>query len=55
MGNKVDDQFMLFYGATVACVPWAYLPEILPLYARSKGSATAVSSNWIWVSGIVEL
>ncbi|VUC36527.1 unnamed protein product [Clonostachys rosea] len=40
--------FMLIYGATVACVPWAYVPEILPLHVRSKGSALAVSSNWIW-------
>ncbi|KAK2596742.1 hypothetical protein QQS21_006197 [Conoideocrella luteorostrata] len=40
--------FMLIYGATVACVPWAYVPEILPLHVRSKGSAVAVSSNWIW-------
>lgn len=42
--------FMLIYGATVACIPWVYVPEILPLHVRAKGSAIAISSNWIWVS-----
>ncbi|GAM35110.1 hypothetical protein TCE0_015f03161 [Talaromyces pinophilus] len=40
--------FMLIYGATVACIPWVYVPEILPLNVRAKGSAIAISSNWIW-------
>lgn len=25
-----------------------YVPEILPLHARAKGTAVGISSNWIW-------
>lgn len=39
---------MLFFGATTNCVPWVYVPEILPLHVRAKGTAVAISSNWIW-------
>lgn len=26
-----------------------YVPEILPLHARAKGTAIGISSNWLWV------
>ena len=41
--------YMLIFGATANCVPWVYVPEILPLHARSKGTAVGISSNWLWV------
>ncbi|KXH28937.1 hypothetical protein CSIM01_13339 [Colletotrichum simmondsii] len=40
--------YMLIYGATVNCVPWVYVPELLPLSARTQGTAVGISSNWIW-------
>lgn len=40
--------YMLCFGATANCIPWVYVPEILPLHARAKGSAIGVSSNWLW-------
>jgi hypothetical protein len=30
--------------------PRVYVPEILPLHARAKGTAIGISSNWLWVS-----
>ncbi|KAK9428528.1 general substrate transporter [Lipomyces doorenjongii] len=39
--------FMLIYGMSMASVPWCYVPEILPLHARARGTATAISCNWI--------
>ena len=42
-------KYMLIFGASVNCIPWCYVPEILPLHARSKGTAVGISSNWIWV------
>lgn len=42
--------YMLFFGATANCIPWVYVPEILPLHARAKGTAIGISSNWLWVS-----
>lgn len=33
---------------SVNCVPWVYVPEILPLDARTRGTAIGVSSNWLW-------
>lgn len=42
--------YMLIFGASVNCIPWVYVPEILPLHARAKGTAVGISSNWIWVS-----
>lgn len=39
---------MLFFGATMNCVPWVYVPEILPLHVRAKGTAVAISGNWLW-------
>lgn len=40
--------YMLIYGMTANCVPWVYVPEILPLDARTRGMAIGTSSNWIW-------
>jgi MFS family permease len=40
--------YMLIFGMTVNCVPWVYVPEILPLEARARGTAIGVSSNWLW-------
>ena len=39
---------MLIFGATVNVVPWVYGPEILPLEARSRGTAISVSAHWTW-------
>lgn len=38
---------MLIFGATANCIPWVYVPEILPLHVRAKGTAVGVSSNWV--------
>lgn len=40
--------YMLIFGMSVNCVPWVYTPEILPLEARTKGTAVGISSNWLW-------
>ncbi|KAL4992052.1 general substrate transporter [Aspergillus falconensis] len=40
--------YMFAFGASVNCIPWVYVPEILPLHARAKGTAVGISSNWIW-------
>ena len=40
--------YMLVFGASMNCVPWVYVPEILPLHARTRGTAIGVSSNWLW-------
>lgn len=40
--------YMFAFGASVNCVPWVYVPEILPLQARTRGTAVGVSSNWLW-------
>lgn len=45
--------FTLIYGMSVNCVPWVYVPEILPLNARTRGTAIGVSSNWIWNFAVV--
>jgi MFS family permease len=42
--------YMLIFGMSVNCVPWVYVPEILPLEARTQGTAIGISSNWLWVS-----
>ncbi|KAL1610619.1 hypothetical protein SLS60_002289 [Paraconiothyrium brasiliense] len=34
--------------ATANCIPWVYVPEILPLHVRAKGTAVGISANWIW-------
>ncbi|OJJ38006.1 hypothetical protein ASPWEDRAFT_27321 [Aspergillus wentii DTO 134E9] len=40
--------FTLIYSASASAIPWCYVPEILPLHARAKGTAIGVSSNWLW-------
>ncbi|KUI62887.1 Sugar transporter STL1 [Cytospora mali] len=40
--------YMLIFGATANCIPWVYVPEILPLHVRAKGTAVGISSNWLW-------
>ncbi|KAJ5156756.1 hypothetical protein N7492_009559 [Penicillium capsulatum] len=40
--------FMLIHGMSINSVPWVYVPEILPLEARTKGTAIGASSNWLW-------
>ncbi|KAM5356574.1 hypothetical protein ACJ41O_003220 [Fusarium nematophilum] len=40
--------YQLFFGFSVNCVPWVYVPEILPLKARARGTAIGISSNWLW-------
>ncbi|EME40962.1 hypothetical protein DOTSEDRAFT_91026 [Dothistroma septosporum NZE10] len=40
--------YMLIFGSTMNCIPWVYVPEILPLHARAKGTAIGISSNWLW-------
>lgn len=40
--------YMLIFGASVNCIPWVYVPEILPLHVRAKGSAIGTSANALW-------
>ena len=40
--------YMLIFGASVNCIPWVYVPEILPLHVRAKGSAVGISANALW-------
>lgn len=40
--------YMLIFGMTANCIPWVYVPEILPLHVRAKGTAFGISSNWLW-------
>jgi hypothetical protein len=40
--------FMFVFGVTINAVPWVYGPEILPLVARTRGTAISVSSHWVW-------
>ncbi|KAI7555780.1 putative Myo-inositol transporter 1, partial [Hortaea werneckii] len=40
--------YMFIFGASANCIPWVYVPEILPLNARAKGTAIGISSNWLW-------
>jgi hypothetical protein len=39
---------MLSFGMTMNCIPWVYVPEILPLHVRAKGTAVGISANWLW-------
>jgi len=40
--------YMLIFGASINVVPWVYGPEVLPLEARTRGTAISVSSHWMW-------
>jgi hypothetical protein len=40
--------FMFVFGVSINAVPWVYGPEILPLVARTRGTAISVSSHWLW-------
>ncbi|KAK5165291.1 uncharacterized protein LTR77_009389 [Saxophila tyrrhenica] len=40
--------YMFIFGASANCIPWVYVPEILPLHARAKGTAVGISANWLW-------
>ncbi|KAK0664929.1 putative glucose transporter rco-3 [Lasiodiplodia hormozganensis] len=40
--------YMFIFGASCNCIPWVYVPEILPLRARARGTAIGISSNWLW-------
>lgn len=40
--------YMLIFGASVNVVPWVWGPEILPLQARTRGTAISVSAHWMW-------
>ncbi|OTB02824.1 hypothetical protein M426DRAFT_13072 [Hypoxylon sp. CI-4A] len=45
--------YMLIFGMSLNCVPWVYVPEVLPLEARTRGTSIGVSSNWLWNFTIV--
>jgi len=38
--------YMFIFGASANCIPWVYVPEILPLHARAKGTSVGISANW---------
>ena len=40
--------YMFIFGASANCIPWVYVPEILPLHVRAKGSSVGISANWLW-------
>lgn len=40
--------YQLIFGFSLNSVPWVYVPEILPLKARARGTAIGISSNWMW-------
>ncbi|WDK08831.1 hypothetical protein CGRA01v4_00109 [Colletotrichum graminicola] len=40
--------YNLIFGMGMNCVPWVVVPEILPLHARTRGTAVGISSNWLW-------
>ncbi|KAH7141379.1 general substrate transporter [Dactylonectria estremocensis] len=40
--------YQLVFGFSMNSVPWVYVPEILPLKARTRGTAIGISSNWMW-------
>lgn len=40
--------YMLVFGASINVVPWVWGPEILPLEARTRGTAISVASHWMW-------
>lgn len=42
-------QYMIFFGVSMAGIPWCYSAEILPLHVRAPGISIAVMFNWISV------
>lgn len=40
--------YMIIFGGSINVVPWVYGPEILPLQARSRGTAISVAAHWTW-------
>lgn len=47
--------FNFCFGATWCSVPFAYIPEILPLHARAFGMALAVGVEWLMTFIIVKV
>lgn len=47
--------YQLTFGASVNCLPWVLIPELVPLQARARGTAIGVSANWLWNFVIVEI
>lgn len=47
--------YMLSFGATANCIPWVYVPEILPLHVRAKGTAVGISANWYGFTSLSSL
>jgi len=47
--------YQLTFGASVNCLPWVLIPELVNLEARSKGTAIGVSANWLWNFFVVEI
>lgn len=47
--------YQLGFGASVNCLPWVIIPELVPLQARARGTAIGVSANWLWNFVIVEI
>ncbi|KAK1658669.1 hypothetical protein BDP55DRAFT_758300 [Colletotrichum godetiae] len=41
-------RYNLIFGMGMYCVPWVVVPEILPLHARTRGTAVRFNSNWLW-------
>ncbi|RMJ14719.1 hypothetical protein CDV36_005610 [Fusarium kuroshium] len=42
--------YQLIFGMSVNCVPWVYVPELLPLEARTKGSAIGWNAYLIFMA-----
>ncbi|EGV62953.1 hypothetical protein CANTEDRAFT_124781 [Yamadazyma tenuis ATCC 10573] len=47
--------YQLCFGASGNCIPWVYVPELIPLKYRAKGTAIGISSNWLWNFFLVEI
>ena len=56
--RSISELYSMVSFATVSLLstaltdPRVYVPEILPLHARAKGTAIGISSNWLWVSSL---
>ncbi|PSK33923.1 High-affinity glucose transporter [Elsinoe australis] len=49
----LEQNYMIFFGVSMAGIPWCYSAEILPLHVRAPGISIAVMFNWISVFTIV--